>query len=255
MNRTGLVIALGVAAAVGVLFALDPQLDLRLSALFFGPQWPGNWVGIIHPLPLLRHVASWIIAAIAAPAFVALALKFVLPRRRMLIPGRAAVFMVITLALAPGLIANVMLKNHWARPRPFYVTEFNGKDQFLPWWDPRGSCPDNCSFVAGEPSGAFWTLAPAALVPPAWRALAYTGALVFGAAVGVLRMAGGGHFFTDVVFSGVFTYLTIWLVYAFIYRWRSTRITDKGVERAIERLRGFDRPKVDARHTREDGSP
>ena len=40
------------------------------------------------------------------------------------------------------------------------------------WWDPRGTCPDNCSFVSGDVSGGFWTMAPAALAPPAWRVAA-----------------------------------------------------------------------------------
>jgi membrane-associated phospholipid phosphatase len=49
-------------------------------------------------------------------------------------------------------------------------------------------------------------------------------------------MAGGGHFFTDVVFSGVFTFLLIWLVHGLLFRWRATRISDRAVERALERL-------------------
>ena len=35
MNRTGLVIALAVAATVGLVFGLWPDLDLRLAAPFF----------------------------------------------------------------------------------------------------------------------------------------------------------------------------------------------------------------------------
>ena len=50
--------------------------------------------------------------------------------------------------------------------------------------------------------------AAAAAVAGRWRSAA---ALVFGAAVGVLRMAAGAHFFTDVVFAGVFAFLVIWL--------------------------------------------
>src|SRR4051812_14530994 len=37
MNRTGLLIALTVAVAVGLLFGLYPKLDLDLSALFYDP--------------------------------------------------------------------------------------------------------------------------------------------------------------------------------------------------------------------------
>ena len=82
------------------------------------------------------------------------------------------------------------------------MTEFGGVEQFRPWWDPRGNCPKNCSFVAGEPSSAFWTLAPAVLLPLPWRAIATAAALGFGAAVGLPRMTAGAHFFSDVVFAG-----------------------------------------------------
>jgi membrane-associated phospholipid phosphatase len=142
--------------------------------------------------------------------------------------------MIVTLGLGPGLVANVILKDNWGRPRPIYVTQFGGDEQFRPWWDPRGTCDKNCSFVAGEPSGAFWTLAPAAVTPPAWRALAYGAALMFAAWIGFVRIAGGGHFLSDVIFAGVFVFLVIWLVHGLIYRWRPTRIEDATVEGFLE---------------------
>ena len=235
MGRTGVLIALAIAAVVGLVFGLYPEIDLKLAGLFFDPERENLWLATEWPQVRMRETAAWLIALIAAPAFIALVLKLVVPRRPLWLPGRAVVLMIATLALAPGLMANVILKDQWGRPRPIDLAMFNGKDEFVPWWDPRGPCPKNCSFVAGEPSGAFWTLAPAVLVPPPWRALAIGAALAFGSAIGLLRMAGGGHFFTDVVFSGVFTFLLIWLVHGLIYRWRPTRITDAAVERALER--------------------
>jgi lipid A 4'-phosphatase len=235
MNRIGLMIALGIAATVGLLFGLYPELDLKLSDLFFDDElW--TWLGHRRELQWLRRISTWLIALVAAPAFVALALKLLAPRWPMLLPGRAVVFMIATLTVAPGLIANVVLKDYWGRPRPIDLAYFHQFERFVPWWDPRGECPKNCSFVAGEPAGAFWTLAPAAVVPPAWRALAFGGALAFGAGVGVLRMAGGGHFFSDVAFAGIITYLIIWLAYGWLYRWPATRTTDAAVERALESL-------------------
>jgi lipid A 4'-phosphatase len=236
MNRTGLLIALALAAAVGLLFGVYPELDLDLVGPFFDPAAGGFWVSFNPLANGLRDLSRLIVTLLVAPAVLAIVGKLVLPRRPMLIPGRAAVLMAATLALAPGLVTNVLLKSHWGRPRPIDVTEFGGGQQFVPWWDPRGDCPDNCSFVAGEPSGAFWTLAPAALVPPAWRALATTAAVVFGAGIGFIRMAGGGHFFTDVAFSGIFTFLIIWLMHGLVFRWRPTRISDRAVERALEWL-------------------
>jgi membrane-associated phospholipid phosphatase len=79
-------------------------------------------------------------------------------------------------------------------------------------------------------------MAPAALVPPQWRAFAYGAAFVFGSAVGLLRMAAGAHFFTDVVFAGVLAFLVIWMAHGWLYRWRPTRMSDEAVETSLERM-------------------
>ena len=236
MNRTGLAIALAIAAVVGLAFGIWPDLDLKLVAPFFDPARGGFWRSFDPTYQRARDAVTWLIALIAMPAFVALALKLARPRRPLTIPSRAIILMLVTLALGPGVLSNLVLKEHWGRPRPIDVAEFGGDEHFRPWWDPRGDCPKNCSFVAGEPSGAFWTLAGAAVVPPHWRALAYSAALAFGAAVGVLRMAAGAHFFTDWVFAGVFSFLVVWVVHGWLYRWPRTRISDEAIERALERF-------------------
>jgi membrane-associated PAP2 superfamily phosphatase len=153
---------------------------------------------------------------------IALLIKLVMPRAKPWLSVRAAIFLIATLALAPGLLVNVLLKNHWDRPRPVAVTEFGGSERFVPWWDPRGQCRKNCSFVSGETSSAFWTLAPAALAPAPWRILAYVSAIAFGVGMGAMRMAMGAHFFTDAVFAGLFTYIIIVLIHGLIFRsWAS----------------------------------
>ena len=234
MNWTGLVIALAIGAVVGVVFAIWPQLDIAISRVFFDESYR------VFPLQYslvarnLRDLFTYLVAAMIAPAAIAIAIKLLLPRRPMLIAARAALFLIITLALAPGLMANVILKDHWGRPRPAEIQEFHGPEKFVTWWDPRGTCDKNCSFVAGEGAGGFWTIALAALAPPALRLLAYGAALAFGAAAGLLRLAGGAHFFSDVIFSGVFTFLIVWVVHGFIYRWPRTRLSDVQIERVIE---------------------
>jgi membrane-associated PAP2 superfamily phosphatase len=240
MNRTGLLIALAVAAAVGIVFGLYPELDLRISRPFHEMfAVPNNYFAMrINPtVMMLRQIGMWVVAALVAPAVLALLLKLILPRRRMLISGRAAIFLTATLVLAPGLFVNSVLKDYWSRSRPIDVTPLGGSERFVAWWDPRGECPGNCSFVSGDVSGAFWTLAPAALTPPAWRPLAYGAALAFGTGMAFLRVAAGGHFFTDVVFAGVFTFLIIWLMHGVLYRWpRPPPADDETIERSLERM-------------------
>jgi len=236
MNRTGLLIALAVAVLAGLVFGLYPELDLAIAALFFNPATK-RFISTAHPwLGLLRETAMWLITLLVIPAIVALAIKLIAPRRPLLMSGRAIIFLLGTLAFGPGLVVNVGLKDYWGRSRPIDVPQLGGEERFTAWWDPRGVCPKNCSFVTGDGSGAFWTLAPAALAPPAWRPAAYAGALALGSGVGFLRMAFGGHFFSDIVFAAVITFLIIWVAYGLIYRWPRTRLTDQALERAIERV-------------------
>jgi len=245
MNRAALATALAIAVVVGVLFAVYPRLDIEISALFYNRRINLFDVNVQPWVIHSREAARWLITLIVAPACLAVIGKLIMPQRRMPIGGRAALFVIVTLALGPGVLTNLVLKDHWGRARPIDVTELGGTFRFTPWWDPRGDCPDNCSFVAGEPSGAFWTLAPAALAPPQWRLVAYGGALAFGAAIGLLRIAGGAHFLTDVVFAGVLMFLLIWAAHGLLFRWRIKRMTDEAIEdflaRAGEAIRSVGR--------------
>jgi membrane-associated phospholipid phosphatase len=239
MNRTGLLIALVIAVVAGSVFGLYPCLDLEVARYFYAFEDSSHnmfALRIYPPLMRARDIGLWIGTILVAPAVGALVVKLVLPRRKMLMSGRAVVFQIATKVLAPGLLVNVLLKDHWGRPRPIDVTQFGGAENFVAWWNPRGDCRSNCGFVSGDVAGAVWTFAPAALAPPHWRALAYAAALALGAGMGAIRVMAGAHFPSDVIFAGVFTFLIVWISYALIYRWRRTRISDADVERALERV-------------------
>jgi membrane-associated PAP2 superfamily phosphatase len=236
MNRTGLFIALALTLVVGLLFGIYPELDLKIAALFYDATTKSFPLKLDTPAMFARDAAMWIAWGLALPAIVALVVKLVRPDRRLMISGRAIIFLLVTMTLSAGVLTNLTFKSYWGRPRPVVVTQFNGPDRFVPWWDPRGSCARNCSFFSGEGATAFWTYAPAALTPPAWRALAYTAATLFGVFTSLLRMAFGGHFFTDVAAAGLVTFLVVWLAHGYIYRWPSTRLSDEGIDAALTRL-------------------
>ncbi|WP_322514654.1 phosphatase PAP2 family protein [Rhodopseudomonas palustris] len=235
MNRTGLHIALALFAAIGLVFGLFPGLDLWLSGLFYDPATKTFPMRADQELEFVRNLAMWIAWAIAAPSIFALVFKMVRPDRPLVMPGRTVAFLLISITLSAGILTNLTFKTHWGRPRPVAVAEFNGPWQFKAWWDPRGACPKNCSFFSGEGATAYWTFAPAALTPPSVRPYAYAAAFVFGTVTSGLRIAFGGHFFTDVAIAGLVTFLVIWLLYALIYRWAWSRTTDAGVDAALTR--------------------
>jgi lipid A 4'-phosphatase len=236
MNRTGLFVALSLALVIGLVFGIFPELDLKLASLFYDAPTRSFPLKLNPLAAYARDGAMWIAWGIATPAIAAVIIKLIRPDRPLLMSGRAIAFLLLTLTLAAGVLTNLTFKSYWGRPRPVLVTEFGGDLPFVAWWDPRGQCGRNCSFFSGEGATAFWTLAPAALTPPAWRPLAYAAATLFGLATSALRMAFGGHFFTDVAAAGLVTFVVIWLAYGYIYRWPWTKLSDEAVDAALTRI-------------------
>ncbi len=128
-------------------------------------------------------------------------------RRRPLGPLRSRVFLylIAVVAIGPGLVVNVVFKDHWGRARPRDVVEFGGAKAFTPAFVISDQCPKNCSFVAGHPSMAFAMVALALVAARKRRAWLIALALTVGAVVGFGRIVQGGHFLSDVVFSAIFT--------------------------------------------------
>src|SRR2546422_7891902 len=97
MNRTGLFIALALALIVGLAFAIWPELDLRLAALFYDSGTKSFPLKLNTLAAVARDGAMVIAWAIALPSIVALLVKLVRPDRPLLISGRAIVFLLATL--------------------------------------------------------------------------------------------------------------------------------------------------------------
>src|SRR5262249_54831861 len=143
MNRTGLVVVLAIAAAAGVTFAVFPDLDLAISRVFYD-RARQDFSLRFHPTRVwLRGESMWVVTALVAPAVVALVVKVALPFTRMLMSARAAVFLIATLILGPGLLVNVTLKDYWPRSRPIDVPDFHGSERFVPGWGPLGLWPED----------------------------------------------------------------------------------------------------------------
>ncbi len=190
-----------------LVFVVWPALDLDVASRF--ALGGGRFVGQTTPGNALRQIFYW------TPLLLYLAMLILYGLRRLaglLVwapTGAGVLFMTLSLALGPGLIVNLLLKDHSHRPRPYQVQQFGGDETFRPFWRFDGACQRNCSFVSGESSAAFWTLAPALLAPPPWRAVAIAAALVFGTATSLLRLAFGGHFLSDTVLAALLTWLVI----------------------------------------------
>lgn len=87
MNRTGLIIALGLTLVIGSLFGIFPELDLKLAALFYDPATRSFPLKLDELAAFARDAAMWVAWALAMPAIVAIVVKLVRPDRPMLIPA------------------------------------------------------------------------------------------------------------------------------------------------------------------------
>ena len=208
--------SLAAIALVLLVFVTWPSIDLTVAALF--AQGGDRFVGQTPLGNALRDVFS------VTPFVVLLAMIGLYGARRAgrwrgwAPNGAAVVMLVLSFALGPGVLVNLVLKDHSHRPRPVQVTAFGGTDAFRPVLRFDGACSRNCSFVSGEASSAFWTLAPAVLAPGPWAPAAVSAALVFGIATGLLRMAFGGHFLSDTILAGLLTWLVIVLCWRLVRR-------------------------------------
>lgn len=193
-----------------VLFSVLPQLDLWVSMPFFDPlhaQFAADrqWARLIY------LGTGWLAKIGGAALLLALLPALCFPaRREARRTQRKAGFVLLALLLGPGLLINEGFKEHWGRARPRDVLFFGGHAQFTAATLPAAQCGSNCSFVSGHAAVGF------ALMAFAWvtrrRRLWLAIGLGAGTLIGVARVAVGGHFLSDVIFSGFVVWFSLQLV-------------------------------------------
>jgi lipid A 4'-phosphatase len=116
------------------------------------------------------------------------------------------VYIWVSGAVTMLLVVNVLLKNMWGRARPNDVSYFNGFQDFTPWYKISDACSSNCSFVSGDSSVGFFLIVFYFITKK--NAYLYLG-LILGSLLGFIRIAAGGHFFSDIIFSQIVVTVTI----------------------------------------------
>ena len=199
-----------------VTFLLAPQIDLAVSRWFYvsGRGFiSADWL----PVLLIYRAVPWMVWAVLALAATAAIWLFLVARPLWRLDRRAIIFLVSSLALGPGLLANTLLKDHWGRARPTQIEAFGGTRRFTPATLPATECVNNCAFVSGHAAVGFSLTAFAFLLPRGGRRrAAMAAALTIGAVIGLARIVQGAHFLSDVVFAGLLVYGTTALLYWWI---------------------------------------
>ncbi len=213
MNRMNLIIA-GVLIGAALLAELAhavPMVDLWVSRRLYvegvGFPWQHTALGQFIDNDLRR------IVTVAVALFLLDAVRGWLGRRTLLgLSKRGYLFVLLSVLISAGLIANGLLKEHSGRARPKDIAEFGGPAVYTPPLTLADQCDHNCSTVSGDAAFAFNALA-LALLARRRRAWWIGGALGFGTLAGVARVMQGKHFLTDSLFGGLFTVLTVLVLY------------------------------------------
>jgi len=201
-RTTELAACIGALALASLVFMLWPQLDLAISGLFYDPAHGfaaahGGWRQAVYV------GVPWLGRALGVALIVSLWCARRSPRRVPPPVLRARWALLVTLALGVGAVVDGGLKSHWGRPRPHTVQQFGGTQVFARALSPSTQCRRNCSFVSGHAATGFALMAVAMFAAPARRRRWWYIGWACGGFVGWVRIMQGGHFASDVVFSGL----------------------------------------------------
>lgn len=195
-------------AVIGAMLVGFPQVDIAVSRFFYNP-FDGFY---LSENPLVRLVYTgvpWVTRIVVVSLLLFLLVAWTIWRRRENFSRRrrAALYLLLVMIIGPGLLVNTLFKDNWGRARPSQVEAFGGSKQFTRAAVPTDQCEKNCSFVSGHASVGFFFLA-FAFVWPRRRILWLLTGIGLGLGIGLVRIVQGGHFFSDVIFSGIVIYLT-----------------------------------------------
>jgi lipid A 4'-phosphatase len=189
------------------------NLDIEGATWFYQPDneknvWPQQQFWVWH---ILYNYAYSFTLFVAFGALIIAALGCIIPELKQ--ARRPATYILLVIALGPGLVVNLTFKDHWGRPRPVHISEFGGA---LPYVPPlkMGHTADK-AFPCGHCSVGFSFFALYFLLRKR-RYLYFTLTIIIGLTLGLTRMSAGGHFISDILWSGYLVFFVAWLIY---YGW------------------------------------
>ena len=195
---------------------LTPYLDLKISHFFFN----GNQFSTDPYITFFYKYGNFPAHILGFISLFLLIVSFAFKRWMKL--QAPALLLFLTLTLGSGVIVNLVLKDHWGRPRPVQSKEFGGPLPFRPFYSPNFNSPMPAkSFPCGHCSTGFFFMALILLGKRYNKpALTYFGigmTLFLGLSLSYSRLAKGGHYFSDILISALIMWwvaITLdWLIY------------------------------------------
>ncbi|WAR42958.1 phosphatase PAP2 family protein [Methylomonas rapida] len=207
-----LLVLVFLALSTTLLFWLT-DLDSQLAALFYHPghslaEWPYQYW---PPFKLLYDYAFPFTVIGGLTALVIYIVGHFHARTRKF--RRRALYILLVIALGPGVLVNLVVKDHWGRPRPLHTQTFGGQYAYVPPVK-VGHTPDK-SFVCGHCSVgyAFFALY---FLSQNHKTFYLILTLALAWIMGFTRMTSGSHFLSDILWSG---YLVFLVAFSLYYGW------------------------------------
>lgn len=206
------------------------DIDLYLEKLFFNGEW------YLDGRLFLRWMYSFAPMVSIATAIIGLFMYLYYKiKKHNLVRQKVGVFLILSMLLGPGLVVNALGKGFMGRPRPKHIIQFGGQEEFLSPlalgkfiphllkdhnWEKKylglkfvkGK---HNSFPSGHASVVFYLIFPYFINKK--RKISYLlPGFIAGWIMGAVRMAQGGHFFTDVYWAFIAVFGVNYLIEKFI---------------------------------------
>ena len=182
------------------------DLDIWLQKPYYNST--GGWFMLHVPFwDFIYKYGIFLGYFVALTALVAVSISYW--NRAIVVWRKAAWFLLFVMVVGPGILVNGTFKDHWGRPRPREITQFDGSDSYVKVWV-KGQTQGK-SFPCGHASMGFY-LSVAFLFlrnrNKSWAWFFMLFGTFYGLLIGYARMIAGGHFASDVLWAAGIVWFT-----------------------------------------------
>jgi lipid A 4'-phosphatase len=202
---------------VTIIFSIFPKLDIYIASLFYKNNHfflkDNTFIHTVYTIGPLIAIFTGVLTGL-------IIFYLLISKKRKLfnINLKAYIFVLLILIIGPGLIVNSIFKEFSGRARPRHIVEFGGQKEFTRIFKISNQCKTNCSFVSGHSAAGFFFCAVSLIFSGRKRKFVFWSGVALGSLLGFVRMAAGGHFFTDVYFSFAVVYLTGLILHYWMFK-------------------------------------
>ncbi len=220
MKKSYILLPLSILLGLSIIFRYS-SLDITLEALFYSPA-TGFFLRYKEPWNLLYKYGTLPGIFLSLGGAIAFIGSFFSPRLRPF--KKEGLYLILVMLIGPGLLVNLVFKDHWGRPRPRQVVMFGGNRAYIPLGT-KGPPHGGRSFPSGHASSAFYLMTPFFILRRRSKRKAYFFmglGITYGILMGIARMVQGAHFPSDILWAwGIVYFTALYLAYLFGFMTKS----------------------------------